>query len=76
MLSRGGEFSGYMASLYIKNNEDISSFKYLMEPQYISPEILENEHNSEIIEDAKISRRWITDENNGTVYTFVLDDKK
>lgn len=76
MLSRGGEFSGYMASLYIKNNEDISSFKYLMEPQYISPEILENEHNSEIIEDAKSSKRWITDENNGTVYTFVLDDKK
>ena len=76
MLSRGGEFSGYMASLYIKNNEDISSFKYLMELQYISPEILENEHNSEIIEDAKSSKRWITDENNGTVYTFVLDDKK
>ena len=75
-LSRGGEFSGYMASLYIKNNEDISSIKYLIEPQYISPEMLENEHNSEIIEDAKSSRSWITDENNGTVYTFVLDDKK
>lgn len=75
-LASGGEFNGYKASLYIKNNKDISSVSYLMEPQYISPEMLENRHNSKMLEDAKSSKSWITDENNGTVYTFTLDNKK
>ena len=75
-LASGGEFNGYKASLYIKNNKDISSVSYLMEPQYISPEMLENRHNSKMLEDAKSSKSWITDDNNGTVYTFTLDNKK
>ncbi len=46
-----------------------------MESQYVSAETLENEHHSDVIEAAKNSKSWITDDTNGTVYNFPLDDK-
>lgn len=75
-LSEGGQLSGYQASLFVPNKKEISPVKYLVDSKYVSREELEAEHDSGVVKNAKTSESWIVDEANGTVYSFVLDDKK
>lgn len=73
-LSDGGAVIGYEASLYLPDDETVTPIRYIMEPEYISQETLDVEHENQIIEDVKEAKGWTVDENNGTVYTFVLDN--
>ncbi|WP_018659293.1 WD40/YVTN/BNR-like repeat-containing protein [Allofustis seminis] len=75
-LSEGGAISGYEASLYLLNTKDIPPIRYLVKPQFISSEILENKHERTIIEEAKHSKSWIIDDTDSTVYHFISDNKE
>lgn len=74
-LLKGGAISGYEASLYERDNKEVAPIRYLVNPQYVSPETLANEHNSEVIEKVKNTKNWFTDDANGTVYNFAPNDK-
>lgn len=75
-LPEGGQMSGYVASLFVPSHKEISPIKYLVDSKYISRKELEAEHDSDVIKNVKDSENWTVDEANGTVYSFVLDDKK
>lgn len=72
-LSSGGEVVGFEVSLYIPTAEDVTPIRYIMEPEYISQEKLNEEQESVQADDAKDTENWTIDNSNGTMY-FFLDD--
>lgn len=74
-ITNGGEISGYEVSLYVPGDESITPVRYIMEPEYRSQESINQEHAAEISEEAKNTARWTTDDTNGSLYTFVPEDK-
>lgn len=72
-LHFGGEVVGFEVSLHIPESETMTPVRYIMEPSYITPEELSEEHTAQQVEEAQEATGWIVDQNNGSMY-FFLDD--
>ena len=74
MLNAGGKVLGYEVSLHIPDAEEITPVRYMMEPEYISPEQISSGHDQQQTEEAKEEDLWTTDNTNGSMRYF-LDDQ-
>lgn len=72
-LLSGGNVAGFEVSLHIPESESITPVRYIMEPSYITPEKISEEHTEQQIEQSKNEPSWTIDQNNGNMY-FFLDD--
>lgn len=72
-LRNGGEISGFEVSLYIPEREEILPVRYIMEPEYITQDQLNEEQELRQIEAAVEAEKWVTDQSDGSVY-FFLDE--
>lgn len=72
-LGAGGKVIGYEVSLHIPTEDEITPVRYIMEPEYISQEVINKELEQEQVEEAKDVEDWTVDSNDGTMY-FFLDD--
>lgn len=70
-LKNGGEIVGFEVSLHIPGSEIVTPVRYIMEPEYISQEELQQENAAQQIEETKNAERWTTDESDGTMYFFL-----
>lgn len=75
MLRAGGEIVGYEVSLHIPESEEMIPVRYMMEPEYISQDELNQAADREHTEEAKDAEGWTVDESDGSMY-FFLDDGK
>ena len=73
-LYRGGEILGFEVSLHMPDVEYVTPVRYIMEPEYISPETLNEEQEQQQTETAKEAETWSVDNTDGTMY-FFLDEK-
>ena len=73
-LYRGGEIQGFEVSLHIPDVEYVTPVRYIMEPEYISPEALNEEQEQQQTETAKEAETWSVDNTDGTMYFFLNDD--
>lgn len=73
-IKNGGEIIGFEVSLHIPADESITPIRYIMEPEYISLEELNQENTEQQIEEARNTERWTVDTNGGMMY-FFLDDQ-
>ena len=73
-LYEGGEILGFEVSLHIPDVEYVTPVRYIMEPEYISPEALNEEQEQQQTETAKEAGTWSVDNTDGTMY-FFLDEK-
>lgn len=69
-LFNGGEIVGFEVSLHMPAVKDITPVRYMMEPEYISQEVLDKEQMDEV----KDVESWTVDQKDGSMY-FFLDDK-
>lgn len=69
-LFNGGEIVGFEVSLHMPAVKDITPVRYMMEPEYISQEVLDKEQMDEV----KDVESWTVDQTDGSMY-FFLDDK-
>lgn len=72
-LRNGGEIVGFEVSLHIPESDSVTPVRYIMEPEYISQEKLDQENTTQQIEEAKAEESWTTDPNDGTMYFFIND---
>lgn len=72
-LRGGGEIIGFEVSLHIPESQIITPIRYIMEPEYISQEKLNQERLEQQTKKAKNTESWTVDQTNGTMY-FFLDD--
>lgn len=72
-LLPGGEIVGYEVSLYLPDNDEVTPVRYIMEPEYRSPEELQEEQRQEQEETAKQSDTWTVDRTDGSMYFFYSD---
>ena len=75
LLNGGGEILGFEVSLHIPDAEDVIPVRYIMEPEYISQEILDEEQEEQQTETAKEAKTWSVDNTDGTMYFFLNDDQ-
>ena len=73
-LYEGGEILGFEVSLHIPDVEYVTPVRYIMEPEYISPEALNEEQEQQQTETAKEAGTWSVDNTDGTMY-FFLDER-
>ena len=61
-LDRGGEALGYEVSLYLPQDESVTPVRYMMEPEYISPDTISQneqaEKDSQAKEQGKENNTW------------------
>lgn len=74
-LAYGGEITGFEVSLHIPAREEVTPVRYIMEPQYSSPEVLSEEQEIQQTEDAKEAEGWTVDQTDGTMYFFINETK-
>lgn len=74
MLRNGGEIVGFEVSLHIPEMDSITPVRYIMEPAYISQEVLDRENVMQQVEESKDAESWTLDQSDGTMY-FFLDDQ-
>ena len=74
MLSAGGEVEGYEVSLHIPDAEEVTPVRYMMEPEYISPEQIAGEQEQQQTEEAKEAESWTVDSSDGSMRYF-LDEQ-
>jgi hypothetical protein len=72
-LSSGGEIVGFEVSLHIPDSENVVPVRYIMEPEYISQDNLDNEREEQQADEAKNTKSWTVDRADGTMY-FFLDE--
>ncbi|MDR2889195.1 MAG: hypothetical protein LBV33_05070 [Lachnospiraceae bacterium] len=72
-LNYGGEIRGFEVSLHIPAVEGEIPIRYIMEPQYITPETLNDIRETEQLQVAKEAGSFTIDQDDGTMY-FFLDD--
>lgn len=70
-LQNGGEINAFEVSLYSPQKKEIEPIRYIMEPEYISQQTLNEEQQKEQIEGAKDIESWTVDKNDGTMYFFL-----
>lgn len=73
-LRAGGEILGFEVSLHIPETQSITPVRYIMDPQYISQEKLEQENATQKAEEAQNTEHWLVDQSDGTMY-FSLDEQ-
>lgn len=73
-LRRGGEIVGFEVSLHIPEKSSVTPVRYIMDPEYISQEKLNEENDKQQIDKAKDAKKWTVDRGNGTMY-FLLDNR-
>lgn len=73
-LRTGGEMVGFEVSLHIPEVQSITPVRYIMDPQYISQEKLDQENTTQQVEEAKNTERWLVDQSDGAMY-FFLDEQ-
>ncbi|SHH02331.1 hypothetical protein SAMN02745245_00369 [Anaerosphaera aminiphila DSM 21120] len=73
-LSSGGLISGYEVSLHVPFEDKTVPMRYIIEPEYISQEVVIEQNLSEQEKKAKTTKGWTIDKNNGTVYFFLEDN--
>lgn len=69
-----GEIVGYEVSLHIPASEFITPIRYIMEPEYISQEQLDEERQIQQAEDAQNTESWTVDQVDGTMYFFLNEE--
>lgn len=74
MLSEGGEVMGYEVSLHIPDVEEVVPVRYMMEPEYITPEQITGEQEAQQTEEAKETDTWTVDDSDGSMRYF-LDEQ-
>lgn len=70
-LRMGGEIAGFEVSLHILKSEEVTPVRYIMEPEYISREVLDQERQEQQEEEAKDAEAWTLDKADGTMYFFL-----
>lgn len=70
-LRYGGKIVGYEVSLHIPASDTITPIRYIMEPEYISQEQLDEERQVQQSEAAQNSESWTVDPSDGTMYFFL-----
>lgn len=73
-LANGEEVEGFEVSLHIPEAEEVTPVRYIMEPEYISPEVREEEQEQKQTENAIEAESWTVDNTDGTMY-FFLDEE-
>lgn len=73
-LQGGGEIIGFEVSLHIPEREEVIPVRYIMEPEYIAQEQLNEEQEMEQIEAAIAAEKWIVDQSDGSVYFFLNEN--
>lgn len=74
LLDGGGKILGYEVSLHIPALTDVTPVRYIMEPEYITPEELKKENTIEQSENAINTQSWTVDQSDGSMY-FFLNEK-
>ena len=69
-LLPGGEIVGYEVSLYLPDNDEVTPVRYIMEPEYRSPEELQEEQQQETVQTALT---YLTDKQALTVKKLYTD---
>lgn len=69
-LDKGGEVIGFEVSFYMPELENVEPVRYIMEPEYISQEVLNAENTKQRVREAKNAKEWTFDEKTGTMYFF------
>lgn len=64
-LSSGGEVVGYEVSLHIPEAQEVTPVRYIMEPEYISQEVLKEEQEQQQTEAAIGAESWTVDNTDG-----------
>lgn len=79
-LDRGGEALGYEVSLYLPQDESVIPVRYMMEPEYISPDTISQneqaEKDSQAKEQGKENNTWTVDTDGSGVVRFFLNEQK
>lgn len=70
-LIGNGQIAGYEVSLHISDSSELFPIRYMMEPEYISLEKIEQERVEEQTEEAKNTESWTVDQGDGSMYFFV-----
>ncbi len=71
-LRAGGEIVGFEVSLHIPELNSVTPVRYIMEPEYVSQKELDQENTMQQVDEAKDTKSWTIDRNDGTMY-FLLD---
>lgn len=74
-MGNGGEIVGFELSLHIPEAEAVTPVRYIMEPEYISQEKLNEEQEGQQIEAAKEAENWTVDTTDGTMYFYLNSSK-
>lgn len=74
-LNAGGEIAGFAVSLYVSGEQMLTPVHYIMEPKYISQQVLNQEQQNQHMEQSKDTEGWTVDDTDGSMY-FFLDDNK
>ena len=79
-LDSGGEALGYEVSLYLPQDESVTPVRYMMEPEYISPDTISQneqaEKDSQAKEQGKENNTWTVDTDGSGVVRFFLNEQK
>lgn len=74
-LDHGGEVKAIAMSVFIPDMGDVTPIRYIIEPELISSETINEQMEEEVIEMSKGEDSWTLDKNTGTMYTFVKTNK-
>ena len=79
-LFNGGEIVGFEVSLHMPAVKDITPVRYMMEPEYISPDTISQneqaEKDSQAKEQGKENNTWTVDTDGSGVVRFFLNEQK
>ncbi len=70
-LSTGWEVTGFEVSLHIPSAEGVTPVRYIMEPEYVSLDVLSQERVEEQVGEAVETKGWTVDQSDGTMYFFL-----
>ena len=79
-LRNGGEIVGFEVSLHMPEAENVTPVRYMMEPEYISPDTISQneqaEKDSQAKEQGKENNTWTVDTDGSGVVRFFLNEQK
>lgn len=74
VIEEGSKIKAFELALQMPNVQDIIPMRYIMEPEYISQETIDNENALPQINKAKEADNWIVDQDSGSTYFFLNDN--
>lgn len=72
-MQDGGKVLGFEVSLHMPDKEEVTPVRYMINPEYISQDVINAAEKDIQIEEAKKEDAWTTDSSDGSMY-FFLDD--